>query len=418
MTNISHVSETLKKGSCVLQKKETNGRKEALDNENYSSDVCGKKISEADFLEKLKGNALYYSHYLQLSEQLKREFLNFCTGNAGLPIIYDPFFKYVFDPAVAPERLSAFLSCILEEKVVVKQVLPQEGGRLLEAGSLLVLDIIVELLDGTIANVEIQKIAYKFPGERIDCYQSDLLLRQYSRVRSEKGKEFSYKDLKKVYTIVICETNNQELAECGEKYIHHGRVQYDSGLSIRRLSGDVIIALDIFRKNTQTITTELEAWLYFLCADDPKRIWEIQEKFPFFKPLYHDIFKFRGKIGEVLNMFSEELRIMDKNTELLMIDEFREEAENLRGTVKQLEKTREQMMQEIDRAEQEKQQIEKERQQIEQEKHQAEQEKQHAIEVVVEAYQEMDISKEEILTRLAQKFLISAQEAESYLKKY
>ena len=117
-------------------------------------------------------------------------------------------------------------------------------------------------------------------------------------------------------------------------------------------------------------------------------------------------------------MFSEELRIMDKNTELLMIDEFREEAENLRGTVKQLEKTREQMMQEIDRAEQEKQQIEKERQQIEQEKHQAEQEKQHAIEVVVEAYQEMDISKEEILTRLAQKFLISAQEAESYLKKY
>ena len=41
--------------------------------------------------------------------------------------------------------------------------------------------------DGSIANVEIQKIPYAFPGERMSCYSSDLLLRQYSRVKEKKG---------------------------------------------------------------------------------------------------------------------------------------------------------------------------------------------------------------------------------------
>lgn len=59
------------------------------------------------------------------------------------------------------------------------------------------MDILVKMDDGSIANVEIQKIPYAFPGERMSCYSSDLLLRQYSRVKREKGRDFTYKGMKK-----------------------------------------------------------------------------------------------------------------------------------------------------------------------------------------------------------------------------
>ena len=42
--------------------------------------------------------------------------------------------------------------------------------------------------DGTICNVEIQKIGYAFPGQRSTCYSADLLLRQYKAIQATKVK--------------------------------------------------------------------------------------------------------------------------------------------------------------------------------------------------------------------------------------
>ena len=46
----------------------------------------------------------------------------------------------------------------------------------------------MELEDGSLANIEIQKIGYAFPGQRGACYSADLLLRQYKRVRGISAK--------------------------------------------------------------------------------------------------------------------------------------------------------------------------------------------------------------------------------------
>ncbi len=54
--------------------------------------------------------------------------------------------------------------------------------RIADETSLLITDIVVELEDGSIANVEMQKIGYLFPGQRCACYSADLLLRQYKWV--------------------------------------------------------------------------------------------------------------------------------------------------------------------------------------------------------------------------------------------
>lgn len=135
----------------------------------------------------------------------QEEFLNLCTGICGTRLLYDRFFKELMSPEYKPERLDDFLSQILKKRVRVLSVLPTESTRMADESSLVIMDIVVELEDGSIANVEIQKIGYLFPGERCACYSADLLLRQYKRIRSERKKKFSYRDIKSVYTIVLFE---------------------------------------------------------------------------------------------------------------------------------------------------------------------------------------------------------------------
>ena len=72
-----------------------------------------------------------------------------------------------------------------EEKIRILKVLPNESARIAAESSLLIMDIVVQFEDGSIANVEVQKMGYLFPGQRSACYSSDLLLRQYKRVRAE-----------------------------------------------------------------------------------------------------------------------------------------------------------------------------------------------------------------------------------------
>ena len=84
-------------------------------------------------------------------------------------------------------------------KIRILKVLPNESARIAAESSLLIMDIVVQFEDGSIANVEVQKMGYLFPGQRSACYSSDLLLRQYKRVRAELGNSFTYKRIQQVF---------------------------------------------------------------------------------------------------------------------------------------------------------------------------------------------------------------------------
>lgn len=126
--------------------------------------------------------------YNSWNEDQQKDFLDLCTGVRGAKILYDAFFKEIMNPDTAPERLEELLSLILNRKIHILKVLPNDSTRIADESSLLIMDIVVELDDGSIANVEVQKLGYAFPGERSACYSADLLLRQYKRVKSEKKK--------------------------------------------------------------------------------------------------------------------------------------------------------------------------------------------------------------------------------------
>ncbi len=299
-------------------------------------------LTKEEVLRRVSANAGMEAAYQGMPGKWQERFLNFCTGKGGLPITYDPFFKKIFDPEIHPERLSRLLSLVLGKELKVHRALPNEGTRILDEGSLVIMDIVVEMGDGSIADVEIQKIPYLFPGERAACYSADLLMRQYLRVKGERGKKFSYRDIKKVYTVVLLEKSSGDFRKVPEAWIHKSRQKSDTGIELELLQEYVFIALDMFRKVSDNKRTgsELEAWMQMLSSGNPAVHAQIADKSLIFKGIYDEIEAFRQDIGGVLNMFSDALRILDRNTVQLMIDEMKEELE---GTKEELEGTREEL---------------------------------------------------------------------------
>ena len=185
-------------------------------------------------------------------------------------------------------------------------------------------------------NVEVQKIGYSFPGQRSACYSSDLLLRQYKRVKGERKKAFSYKNIKSVYTIVFFETSIKEFHEYPQNYIHKFKQQSDTGLELELLQKYVFIPLDIFRtiyhNNVKSngkngggnCWNRTEAWLTFLSTDEPEIIIELIRQYPEFKEMYEEIYVMCQNVEKVMEMFSKELIQLDRNTVQYMIDEMQD----------------------------------------------------------------------------------------------
>ena len=59
----------------------------------------------------------------------------------------------------------------------------------------------------------------------------------------------------------------------------------------------------------------------FLASDDPADIVRLVEAYPQFRELYKEIAGFQQRLEELVNMYSEALAIMDRNTVKLMIEE-------------------------------------------------------------------------------------------------
>lgn len=255
------------------------------------------------------------------------------------------------------------LSLLLETKIRIKQILPNDSVRLADEYTLLITDIVIETEDGRIANLEIQKIGYVFPGQRTACYSADLLLRQYKRVKDRKrreSKKFNYRDLKKVYTIVLFEKSTREFHEIPGKYLHYGEHTYDTGLKLETLQKSVLVALDIFQKNIEnrSIENKLEAWLLLLSSDEPERIMELLEMYPEFREIYEEVYQMCRNVEGIMSLFSKELEEMDRNTVSYMIEE-------LEAEVKAAEERAEQERQEREAAEERaKQEMEEQKREI------------------------------------------------------
>jgi len=91
--------------------------------------------------------------------------------------------------------------------------------------------------------------------------------------------------------------------------------------------------------DNKLIETPLEAWLTFLSDDRPEKIIELITKYPEFKPMYETLYQMCLNIERVMNMFfSEELRILDRNTVQYMMDEQQKEIEEQQKEIEEQQK--------------------------------------------------------------------------------
>ena len=281
-------------------------------------------LSRNECLDKLREDNQLYQKYNSLNTRWKEEFLDFMSGKKTLPLTYDPIFKKLFNPEIYPERLSDLISSIISIPVTVIRALPLQES-ILEGNALLIMDILVQLEDGSLANVEVQKIPYMFPAERMSCYSSDLVLRQYSRVKGEKGKAFTYKDMRPVYTIIFFEKSLPEFKApaLNGKYLHFGKTIFDTGLELELLQRFYLISLDVFSENKYPMdkNNRVTAWLSLLATRNVDDLTEILAVYPWLEAIYQDMASYLHKPEEVLTMFSDALKILDHNTVQYMIDE-------------------------------------------------------------------------------------------------
>lgn len=251
--------------------------------------------TEEEVLRNLKELPSVYLLYQGWSEELRNRFMAFCMGKKTLSVLYDTVFKKLMNPDIHPERLEDCISCLLKKTVKIQKVLPMEDV-LMDGETTMVMDILVKLDDGALVLVEIQKIPYYFPAERASCYAADLLLRQHTRVKTEKGNAFSYKDLQKVYTIIFYEKSIEAFKDYPEIFTHHARMTCDSGLEINFLQEFYLVAFDVFRKSEYSKLRDSEerltGWLSFFSTETAEEAELLCQKYPWLLELYTEMAQF------------------------------------------------------------------------------------------------------------------------------
>ncbi len=269
-------------------------------------------------------------------------------------ILSDIIFKTVFDPEINPRRISRLISSILGKEITVIRSLDKEGIHLSENSKGVILDVVVQFDDGSVADVEIQRDGIKIPPQRTATYSANLLTRQYTIEKGEEKQDIDFRMLRPIYTIVIMEKSPEPFNHSPE-CVHHFRQRSDTGVEIDHgfelLQYYDFISLDIFRERRPHVASMLQTWLYFLSIRDVDEMELFLEDKPEFEVIYDQAITMMVGREELLSMFQELLAEEDisKTITLALQSETREELEKakqqLRTQNDQIQKLSDQIQQ-------------------------------------------------------------------------
>ncbi len=62
--------------------------------------ILGEPRLKTEVIRQIQSDAATNAAFLTLPRQAQEAFLDFCMGNRGLKVTYDPFFLHIFDPAL------------------------------------------------------------------------------------------------------------------------------------------------------------------------------------------------------------------------------------------------------------------------------------------------------------------------------
>lgn len=300
-------------------------------------DILGPSISHEEALQLISSDAEVNEDFCRLQPNQRDNILSFIQGKNGLAITYNNVFQHIFNPDIHPERIESLLSALLDSPVKYKKTLSREGSMLIENGSHLVMDVIVENALGETYNIEMQKIGHMFPGERSSCYVSDAIMRQYIAKKAEHKDHFRYVHMKPVYLIVLMEESSFPLKQVSPEYIHKQINSYSSGAEITSLEHVCYFSLDTFEERVHNVDSRMHAWLTFLSATSPERILELVNNYPDFVELYKEVAMFRQDYKELIKMSLAMLAETDYYDYINELKERREDAKKYEAQIEQMQ---------------------------------------------------------------------------------
>ena len=155
--------------------------------------------------------------------------------------------------------------------------------------------------------------------------------------------------MRKVYTIILFENSAHIFHQDPDQYIHHGKTTFDTGLQMTLLQEYCLVALDVFRKKPYSENRSKQtAWLSLLTTETIEDAEKLITVYPWLEDIYKEIAMLRQKPEEVLHMFSEALKIMDRNTVHYMIEEQQKELEEQLEKLKEQQKELEEQQKELE----------------------------------------------------------------------
>lgn len=161
-----------------------------------------------------------------------------------------------------------------------------------------------------------------------------------------------YSDMKKVYTIILYEKTGADFKNplLHGAYIHHGKTRFNTELTLELLQEYFLIALDVFCQNgytddknldtRETIDSnmnDLEGWLSILTAETIADVERVIRRYPWSETIFREMSTYVNKPEEVIHMFSEALKIADKNTVKYMIEELQDKLQQTEDELQQAE---------------------------------------------------------------------------------
>ena len=165
--------------------------------------------------------------------------------------------------------------------------------------------------------------------------------------------------MRPVHTIILFENSSSSLiSEVDEAlYFHVGKTKFNTGIKIKLLQDYVLVSLDTFKKyryadirkgrievteydydrtqySEKQVTEKMKLdrlkYLSLFVAETPEEIEQLIRIFPDLESVRLDINEYLERPKEVLSMFSEALRILDRNTAELMVDRMKDEIDELK----------------------------------------------------------------------------------------
>ena len=154
---------------------------------------------------------------------------------------------------------------------------------------------------------------------------------------------FSLKNFYALFTKFLKNFVKHDGTNVLELCTHHARMTCDSGLELNFLQEFYLVALDVFKKSEYAKRRDpkdrLVGWLSFFCTEDADEAEELCKTYPWLSELYAEMAEFGRKPEELISMFSEILREMDRNTIRYMVDDMKEQIEKGKKELAEINKT-------------------------------------------------------------------------------